>query len=271
MLTPEQNDLLLKPIATGRVARTDQGQSHLEVWDVRRWLNRIFGFGGWSENVVELVMLYEQAKPGEDPARWRTAYRATVHLTIHDTDATYTEAAVGTNFGWLPDTKRDEAHDMAIKTAASQALKRCAINLGDQFGLSLYNQGSTQAVVGWTVPQLLQRTSKQDDTPPTPDPAPDPDVVPAETDPTVEPTPEPVEVEQADIHQDPSALVEQFTDELEVITDITDKRERAAKAARVGIAIKQAELGKHMTRHTITLDALLDNAVAGKPWKKDTP
>lgn len=268
MLTPEQNDLLLKPIATGRVARTDQGQSHLEVWDVRRWLNRIFGFGGWSENVVELVMLYEQSKVEDEITRWRAAYRATVHLTIHDTDATYTEAAVGTNFGWLPDTKRDEAHDMAIKTAASQALKRCAINLGDQFGLSLYNNGSTQAVVGWTVPQLLQRPKDKN---PTSDPAPDPDVVPADTDPTVEPTPEPVEVGQTETQRDPSTLVDQFTDELEVIADITDKRERAAKAARVGIAIKQAELGKHMTRHTITLDALLDNAVAGKPWKKDTP
>jgi hypothetical protein len=36
---------------------------------------------------------------------------------------------------------------MAIKTAESQAFKRCAINLGDQFGLSLYNNGGTGSVV----------------------------------------------------------------------------------------------------------------------------
>ena len=36
---------------------------------------------------------------------------------------------------------------MAIKTAESQAFKRCAINLGDQFGLSLYNNGGTSSVV----------------------------------------------------------------------------------------------------------------------------
>ena len=36
---------------------------------------------------------------------------------------------------------------MAIKTAESQAFKRCAINLGDQFGLSLYNNGGTASVV----------------------------------------------------------------------------------------------------------------------------
>jgi hypothetical protein len=36
---------------------------------------------------------------------------------------------------------------MAIKTAESDALKRAAINLGTQFGLSLYNNGSLQDVV----------------------------------------------------------------------------------------------------------------------------
>ena len=36
---------------------------------------------------------------------------------------------------------------MAIKTAESDALKRAASNLGDQFGLSLYNNGSSAPVV----------------------------------------------------------------------------------------------------------------------------
>ena len=40
---------------------------------------------------------------------------------------------------------------MAVKTAESDALKRAAINLGDQFGLSLYNNGSTAPVVTQTL------------------------------------------------------------------------------------------------------------------------
>lgn len=40
-----------------------------------------------------------------------------------------------------------DAHDQAMKTALSQGLKRCAANLGDQFGMSLYNGGSYDAVV----------------------------------------------------------------------------------------------------------------------------
>ena len=44
-----------------------------------------------------------------------------------------------------------EHHDNAVKTAASDALKRCAINLGTQFGLSLYDDGRTTDVVKGTL------------------------------------------------------------------------------------------------------------------------
>jgi hypothetical protein len=44
---------------------------------------------------------------------------------------------------------------MAIKTAESDALKRAAINLGTQFGLSLYNNGSPKDVVGTTLDRDL--------------------------------------------------------------------------------------------------------------------
>lgn len=40
---------------------------------------------------------------------------------------------------------------MAVKTAESDALKRAAINLGTQFGLSLYNDGSLADVVHTTL------------------------------------------------------------------------------------------------------------------------
>lgn len=49
----------------------------------------------------------------------------------------------------LPDP--GEAHDMAVKTAESDAFKRAAINLGDNFGLSLYNNGSVAPVVRATI------------------------------------------------------------------------------------------------------------------------
>ena len=47
--------------------------------------------------------------------------------------------------------QRGESHDMAVKTAESDAIKRAAINLGTQFGLSLYNNGSLKDIVVMTL------------------------------------------------------------------------------------------------------------------------
>lgn len=148
-LTAEQIGVLLRPIRPGRVRLLD-GMSHLEAYDVRAHLTRVFGFARWSEDLVDLVLLYDEpteTKAGK-PA-YTVAYRATVRLTINAPDgthlATYTEAATGGNV--MPAFKRADGHDFAIKTAVSQALKRCVTNLGDQFGLSLYRAGSKDPLV----------------------------------------------------------------------------------------------------------------------------
>lgn len=153
-ITHQQTRALLRPINPSRVKQLD-GMSHLEAWDVRAHLIRVFGFGGWSADLLDCHVLYEQettTRAGK-PA-WKVGYRATVRLTIHATGATYTEAAAGESI--MPDFKRGDAHDMAIKTAESQALKRCATNLGSQFGLSLYDNGNTldvvRGVLGVTIP-----------------------------------------------------------------------------------------------------------------------
>lgn len=145
MLTHAQYEQLLAPLNETRVAKRGQAGrqlSYLEAWDVKAHLNRIFGFGGWSADVIDSSLAFEDK--GE--RNWDVGYKVTLRLTIHDItgrDATYTEAAVGS--AHLP--QRGEAHDMAIKTAESDALKRAAINLGTQFGLSLYNNGSLRDVV----------------------------------------------------------------------------------------------------------------------------
>lgn len=153
-LSTEQVAQLLRGINPARVSHDDAGYSHLQAYDVRAHLNRIFGFARWSADLLDLTALYEQettTKQGK-PA-YKTAYRATLRLTVHAPDGTllasYTEAAVGE--ATMPDFKRGDCADMAIKTAESQALKRCATNLGDQFGLSLYAKGSTAALVKRTL------------------------------------------------------------------------------------------------------------------------
>jgi len=97
---------------------------------------------------MELLFEVSEENPKKPGAvRWSVGYRAQVTVTVGG--ATYTEWAAGDAINPV----RGDAHDMAIKTAESQAFKRCAVNLGDQFGLSLYNNGSFAATVGDVVGQ----------------------------------------------------------------------------------------------------------------------
>ena len=153
MLNEQQYEQLLKPLNPARVAKRQGGGrslSYLEAWDVKAHLNRIFGFTNWSADVLAADIAFEEKNEKE---QWHVGYKVTLRLRIHGNQdeymqsCSYTEAAIG--FATL--TSRGEAHDMAIKTAESDALKRAAINLGTQFGLSLYNNGSTADVIGKTL------------------------------------------------------------------------------------------------------------------------
>lgn len=157
-LTHEQYEQLMKPLNPSRVAKRQQAGrnlSYLEAWDVKAHLIRIFGFGGWSWDVLAAEQAFESEKDG----KWNVGYRVVGRLMIPNLDCTYTEAAVGS--ATLP--QRGEAHDMAVKTAESDAIKRAAINLGTQFGLSLYNNGDLKDVVKATliVPTLAQTETEK--------------------------------------------------------------------------------------------------------------
>ena len=157
-LRANQIEQLLKGINPSRVGKDGKGFAHLEAWDVRAHLIRIFGFAKWSQELIELEPIFETSIEKDGKTRWTVAYRATVRLTIFTgeiEDAVYTEAAVGDSQN---NPSRADAHDMAIKTAESQAFKRCAINLGDQFGLSLYRNGSTASVVRAVLDEEQERT-----------------------------------------------------------------------------------------------------------------
>lgn len=168
MLNDTQYQQLLKPLAANRVAKRQQAGrnlSYLEAWDVKAHLIRIFGFGGWSWNVVSADLAFEEKN---EKGQWSVGYKVHGTLNIHDLHCSYSEAAVGS--ASLP--QRGEAHDMAIKTAESDALKRAAINLGTQFGLSLYNDGSMTDVVKVTLDRATEPQPLETDIAPSP-PIPD--------------------------------------------------------------------------------------------------
>lgn len=152
-LTRAQHDYLLNNLRSTRVASRKQGGKelhYLESWDVRAHLIRIFGFTNFDAHIVEAQFVYQRDVQIGDPQKpgWEVAYKVVFHLAVRDPDGlplcAFTEAAVGSASGSVG---LGDLHDNALKTAASDALKRCAINLGTQFGLSLYDNGTFTDVV----------------------------------------------------------------------------------------------------------------------------
>jgi hypothetical protein len=168
--------------------RTLNKLAHLEAWDVRRQLIRIFGFGGYSIETLALDLVHDERKDnhrkrnkageeyGPTYTAWTIVYRAQIRLTVFDTSGReichWEDGAAGDA---INQPSVGDAHDMAMKTSLSQALKRCAVNLGDQFGLSLYNDGSKDAVVGFSAAHPPQEWKQV--APPQPEPE-DPPVKP---------------------------------------------------------------------------------------------
>ena len=159
-LTWHQQRALMAPLNPARVAKRDN-MSYLEAWDVKASLIKVFGFGGFSSELIESEILdVREVAQRANASRMnqKVTAKAVIRLTIHQTGAVYTEAAIAGSS--QPDIT--EAMDMAIKSAESDALKRAAIFLGTQFGLSLYSNGATFDVV--------QRVFAPDQLWPRPDP-----------------------------------------------------------------------------------------------------
>lgn len=175
MITPAQYSFLVEPIKEYRVQHL-RGNAHLEQWDIRRHLIRCFGFGGFDIETKSVTCVaqieHKPAKEG-DKSRWTVVYTAEVRLSLKTQSgavfAVYEDGASGDSQN---QPSLGDAHDQALKTALSQALKRCAVNLGDQFGLSLYNGGRLDAVVhrSLVAPDGMPTAVPKDDAPVQPEP-----------------------------------------------------------------------------------------------------
>jgi recombination DNA repair RAD52 pathway protein len=149
-LTTEQVDLLLADLHPARVMKRSQGGatlSFLEAHDVRATLIRVFGFAQFDIETTRVEVMDVSRRNPDGTGNYVVTALAQARLTIHTTGAVYSDVAAATQVGnVLGDTM-----DFAVKTAASDAMKRCAANLGTQFGLSLYAQGATRDQVRFTV------------------------------------------------------------------------------------------------------------------------
>lgn len=109
---------------------------YIEGHHVIREANRIFGFEGWSDEVVSL-QLTNATQSGE---MHHVGYIATVSVVVDRT------RHVGVGHGQGHGRSEGDAHDSAVKEAETDAIKRALRKFGDPFGLALYDK--TKANVG---------------------------------------------------------------------------------------------------------------------------
>ncbi|MDQ5860645.1 MAG: RAD52 family DNA repair protein, partial [Actinomycetota bacterium] len=196
---------------------------------------------------------YGKSNKGNDAVTvvYRAGYRLAIRAIDGETLATYTEYASGDapNF---PLFKLGDAHDFAMKTAESQALKRAAINLGDQFGLSLYNKGSLGPLVGGTLVMPDADPAKEgvDDDAPV--------IAPEDNPEQDEPTPAPVDDAAATAvaqvrHEQPNwvALVNGAKNNREMLLDLLAKANGMNAPQTVIDGIKAA--GKALQERSVTV------------------
>jgi hypothetical protein len=117
-----------------------KGLSYITGRYVKQRLNEIFGWDGWSYEVVEQKMVHLD----EEAVRWL----AHVRLKIHQGEAPYSIIKDGIAIGHgtckdrygkpLSPGRLNEVIDFAAAEAVTDALKRAAVSLGQNLGLSLY-------------------------------------------------------------------------------------------------------------------------------------
>lgn len=101
-------------------------------------LNQILGQGNWSSGIVNMNKVFEGVVPnykGEEV--FNVSYTSTVQLvaTIDNKQVFFTEIGYGDG---MDKKNPGKAHELAVKEAATDGLKRAAKNLGISLGLGLY-------------------------------------------------------------------------------------------------------------------------------------
>lgn len=140
---PDLVAALNAPLDRKHVAsRTQSGRtlSYIEGWHAIAEANRIFGFGAWNRETVEL----REVRPPELVARngketWRVGFICKVRVTVNGV----VREGTGFGSGALPDL--GDAYESAVKEAETDAMKRALMTFGNPFGLALYDK--TQANV----------------------------------------------------------------------------------------------------------------------------
>lgn len=113
---------------------------YLEGWFVIAEANRIFGFGGWSYEIVSLTTCHDPIK--NEKGNFGVSYIARIKVAVGDV----VREDVGYGSGWS--RQIGDAFESASKESITDALKRCLRTFGNPFGLALYDKSRENVADG---------------------------------------------------------------------------------------------------------------------------
>ena len=127
--------------------------SYVNQHYVRRRLCEVFGALGFDTQTVRMERVHgpefskrtiKKRDGGTwDKEVWTTVYEATVRVTARDPETGEVSVKEGTAAGVGEDSQIGWSTHLAVTEAETDALKRAAMQLGDSFGLALYDKQQT--------------------------------------------------------------------------------------------------------------------------------
>jgi len=107
---------------------------YIEGWHAIAEANRIFGHDGWDRRTLVTNCVWT----GTSDQYYRAAYTAKVRIYVRAGDATIVREGSGSGEGKA--ATPGQAHEMALKSAETDATKRALATFGNAFGLALYDR-----------------------------------------------------------------------------------------------------------------------------------
>lgn len=120
--------------------------SYLEGHTVIGHLNKIFGPLNWASQTTKMDLVFSgEVENNYGKKNHCVSYVCQLRLVVTGPDGKATEHTA-TGYGDGQDAKNPgKAHELAVKEAETDALKRAAKNLGNSMGLELYDKVKNQA------------------------------------------------------------------------------------------------------------------------------
>ncbi len=137
VFTDEQMQALSRKLSPKHVrTRVANGRSlsYVEGWHVIAEANRIFGYDAWDRETIQVKCVWERTRDGREAC----TYMARVRIRVRAGDLVVVRVGSGTGHGIGP--SRGEAHEHALKSAETDAMKRALATFGNPFGLALYDK-----------------------------------------------------------------------------------------------------------------------------------